>query len=74
MTTMSNFHPIARALPELAQIGKDAESAFARDPRAAMGHLRLFGERLAIELLEQHRQAIYEEPQYERLQRLRTGL
>lgn len=67
----SNFTILDKPLPELASIGRDAEKAFPGDPRAAMSHLRLFGERLAIELLDLHRQPTYQEPQYERLLRLR---
>ncbi len=69
--TASNFAVLDKPLPELAAIGRDAEKAFPSDPRAAMGHLRLFGERLTMELLDLHRQPTYQEPQYERLLRLR---
>ena len=69
--TASNFSVLDKPLPELAGIGRDAERSFADDPRAAMSHLRLFGERMALELLEHHRQPTYTEPQIERLRRLR---
>ncbi|MEZ4241545.1 MAG: AAA family ATPase [Myxococcota bacterium] len=67
----SNFACLASAEPDLATAGQDAEVAFVMDPRAAMGHLRRFGERLAVALLEQHRLPVYDEPQIERLRRLR---
>ncbi len=69
---MSNFAPLAPQLPDLAEIGQAAESAFVNDPRAAMSHLRLFGEKLAIQLLDAHRLAIYQESQLDRLRRLRA--
>jgi len=69
---MSNFAPLTPQHPELAAIGQDAEKAFIEDPRAAMSHLRLFGEKLAIQLLDDHRLAIYQESQHDRLYRLRT--
>lgn len=67
---MSNFAPLEPHLPELAKIGQDAERAFVADPRAAMSHLRLFGERIAINVLDLHRLAIYQESQHDRLRRL----
>ena len=69
---MSNFAPLTPHLPELAEIGIAAETALISDPRAAMGHLRLFGERLAIQLLDAHRLAIYSESQLDRLRRLKA--
>ena len=69
---MSNFAPLSPHLPELAEIGQAAEAAFIDDPRAAMSHLRLFGEKLSIQLLDAHRLAIYQESQLDRLRRLRA--
>lgn len=67
----SNFAPLATVLPEIAGLGRRAEESFAGDPRAAMSHLRLFGERLAVAVLEAHGQHVYSESQFDRLQRLR---
>lgn len=69
---MSNFSPLEPCLPELAHLGMSAENAFVADPRATMSHLRLFGEKLAIQLLDEHRLAIYQEPQLDRLRRLKA--
>ncbi len=68
---MSNFAPLKPHHADLHDIGVDAERAFSNDPRAAMGHLRLFGERLAIWLLDLNRLPVFQETQYERLKRLR---
>ena len=68
---MSNFAPLAPHQPDLAQIGADAERAFPGDPRAAMGHLRLFGERLSIWLLDLNRLPVFQESQHDRLKRLK---
>lgn len=68
---MSNFAPLSGPLPDLAALGRSAEEAFVDDPRAAMSHLRLFGEKLAIQLLDDHRLSIYHESQHDRLKRLR---
>lgn len=70
-TPTSNFSVLDGPLPEVATLGRDAERAFPSDPRAAMSHLRLFGERLALELLQHHRQPTYQEPQIDTLRRLR---
>jgi superfamily I DNA/RNA helicase len=71
---MSNFAPFAPQYPELAEIGRVAETAFIEDPRAAMSHLRLFGEKLAIQLLDDHHLHIYQESQLDRLRRLRAAV
>ncbi|MEQ1501534.1 MAG: UvrD-helicase domain-containing protein [Myxococcota bacterium] len=68
--TASNFACLEAPAPDLAATGRLAEAAFVEDPRSAMGHLRRFGEQLAVELLERHRLATWEEPQIERLRRL----
>ncbi len=70
---MSNFSPLEPHLPDLAEIGQASEAAFTDDARAAMSHLRLFGERLSIELLDKHRLAIYQESQLDRLKRLQRS-
>ncbi len=67
---MSNFAPLRPHLPDVAEIGVAAEAAFVADPRATMSHLRLFGERLAIDVLDRHRLAVYQESQSDRLWRL----
>ncbi|MED5374280.1 MAG: UvrD-helicase domain-containing protein [Myxococcota bacterium] len=67
----SNFAPLDRPAQELAELGRLAERAFAQDPRAAMSHLRLFGERMALALLDVYRLPIYAESQVDRLRRLR---
>lgn len=71
--TASNFACLASPAPDLAATGRLAEAAFVEDPRSAMAHLRRFGEQLAVELLERHRLATWEEPQIERLRRLQQS-
>jgi hypothetical protein len=68
----SNFAPIERELPDVYEVGRLAERAFQRDPRGAAGHLRVFGERFALALLELHRLPTYQERQIERLRRIRS--
>lgn len=71
---MSNFAPIDSHLPELAALGREAEAAFADSPRHAMTSLRLFGEKLSIQLLDLYRLPIYQEAQVERLRRLQRSV
>lgn len=52
---MSNFAVLDRVVPEMAHAGKMAEAVFAADPRAAIIHLRIFGELMALHLLNQGR-------------------
>ena len=67
---MSNFAPIDDAFPKLAKLGRQAEAAFSNDPRATMSHLRVWGETLALDLLDRHRQPVYAQDQASRLRRL----
>ena len=69
--TPSNFAPLEPQIPDIASHGKLAEQVFARDPRAAMMHLRLFGESLSKQLVRDHRLTSFQETQHERLRRLR---
>jgi superfamily I DNA/RNA helicase len=69
---MSNFAPLDSFFPDLAKLGRSAESAFAEDPRATMSHLRVWGERVTIELLDRYRMSVYAESQIERVRRLRS--
>jgi hypothetical protein len=68
--TPTNFEPLQSVAPKLVQIGRSAEAALGDDPRAAMTHLRLFGEQLTVELLDHFGLSIFSEPQVDRLRRL----
>ena len=67
---MSNFAPIDRHFPELAQLGRLAEAAFSEDPRATMSHLRVWGEKLSVRMLDVYRLSVYSESQIDRIRRL----
>jgi len=72
MPPISNFAPIEAQLPDVAEAGQKAEQEFVRTPRSAMMFLRMYGERLAVHLLQQHRLPAYQEDQASRLRRLRV--
>ena len=67
---MSNFAPIDDSFPKLAKLGRKAEAAFSDDPQATMAHLRVWGEKLALDLLDKHRQPVYAQDQFSRIRRL----
>lgn len=66
----SNFTALAAFDPQLAAPGQEAERAFSKDPRAAMGHLRRFGEVITHALMEHYRLHVYATNQFERLRAL----